>query len=378
MRIRILLLMSSWGLMTLSAFGLSKTIDVKTAGKLSELIKAGDAVTELSITGHINKADFAYIDTALVKVEKLDLRSVTVDACVYRHVEYPANAIPDSAFMNKWELNQNHVAVYKGNATLKTIVLPASIEAIGVSAFNSIRAEKIDFSACKNLKTIERNAFEMAAMKEIDLSGLTALKDIKNNAFKQTAATSIVLDGCSALRSIGEYGFAQSYSISSMSLKGCGALASIANRCFLNLAKNSKPKSLVVDLSETALTELPESSFQSGKMTAVLFPSTLETIKAKAFNLASGLNQLTFKRADTKVESKAFATSVLEKATVKVPEGSEEHYKALGFAHVKTATAIHSIVSGNAANAKIYTIDGRRVKEMGHGLYIINGRKVVK
>ena len=76
MRIRILLLMSSWGLMTLSAFGLSKTIDVKTAGKLSELIKAGDAVTELSITGHINKADFAYIDTALVKVEKLDLVSV--------------------------------------------------------------------------------------------------------------------------------------------------------------------------------------------------------------------------------------------------------------------------------------------------------------
>ena len=357
----------------------NKTINVTTAGSLSSLINESEieSITELTLTGNINKSDFCFIDTTLTKLETLNIKDVTIEAETKHGKTYPANEIPDSAFMQNGYENQNNVWVYTGNKNIKSFILPSSITSIGKSAFDEVKATSIDFSNCTALETIKSHAFDGVQVTSINLSGLTSLKTIGDYAFFQTQATTINLEGCSALESLGERAFAQSYFVTSVNLNGCTSFKTVSDRSFLNLAKESKPTTFVIDLADTKIETIAESSFQSSKATEYVFPSTLKEIEAKAF-LATAIKKLTFNSTTVTLASNSFPSTVMDNATIIVPEGAENTYKDYGFEKATaTTTGINSLIINNKKNGNIYTIDGKKVSNANHGLFIVNGKKVL-
>lgn len=356
----------------------NKTINVTTAGSLSSLINESEieSITELTLTGNINKSDFCFIDTTLTKLETLNIKDVTIEAETKHGKTYPANEIPDSAFMQNGYENKNNVWVYTGNKNIKSFILPSSITSIGKSAFDDVKATSIDFRNCTALETIKSHAFNVAQVTSINLSGLTSLKTIGDYAFFQTQATTINLEGCSALEALGERAFAQNYFVTSVNLNGCTSFKTVSDRSFLNLAKNSAPKSFIIDLSDTQIETIVTSAFQSSKATEYVFPVTLKEIATKAFYLASAIKKLTFNSASVTIAENSFQSTVKTKATVIVPEGAEETYKGYGFEKAATTTGINSHVFDTHKKDKIYTIDGKKVSNANHGLFIVNGKKV--
>lgn len=373
-----ILLLSTLVMGATLAMAENKTINVTTAGSLSSLINESEieSITELTLTGNINKSDFCFIDTTLTKLETLNIKDVTIEAETKHGKTYPANEIPDSAFMQNGYENKNNVWVYTGNKNIKSFILPSSITSIGKSAFDDVKATSIDFRNCTALETIKSHAFNVAQVTSINLSGLTSLKTIGDYAFFQTQATSINLEGCSALESLGERAFAQSYFVTSVNLNGCTSFKTVSDRSFLNLAKNSAPTSFIIDLSDTQIETIVTSAFQSSKATEYVFPVTLKEIATKAFYLASAIKKLTFNSASVTIAENSFQSTVKTKATVIVPEGAEETYKGYGFEKAATTTGINSHVFDTWKKDKIYTIDGKKVSNANHGLFIVNGKKV--
>ena len=374
-----LLLISALFMGVTLAMAENKTINVTTAGSLSSLINESEieTITELTLTGNINKSDFCFIDTTLTKLETLNIKDVTIEAETKHGKTYPANEIPDSAFMQNGYKNQNNVWVYTGNKNIKSFILPSSITSIGNSAFYEVKATSIDFSNCTALETIKSHAFDGVQVTSINLSGLTSLKTIGDYAFFQTQATTINLEGCSALELLGERAFAQSYFVTNVNLNGCTSFKTVSDRSFLNLAKNSAPTSFIIDLSDTQIETIVVSAFQSSKATEYVFPTTLKEIEEKAFYSANAIKKLTFNSASVTIAENSFQSTVKTNATVIVPEGAEKTYKGYGFEKAATTTGINSHVFDIWKKEKIYTIDGKKVSEAKHGLFIVNGKKVL-
>lgn len=374
MRTRNLLLLAALG-STVLATAQNLAVNVETAGTLKDNVKIG-----LTVSGKVDKSDFNYLD-AFAGLKALDLKDVTVEAYTAADGKvYAAAGIPDSAFMTSSYVNQNGVTVFTGNKSIESVVLPASITSLGASAFNGSVATSVDFSNCLQLALIKDHAFELAGMEKIDLTGLTALKTIEAYGFDQTHATEIVLDGCSALESLDERAFCQSYFVTNTSFKGLTSLKSIGNRAFLNLGKTSGDAG-VVDLTEcSALETIDESAFQSAKIKGVKFPASLKTIGAKAFNLAANITEITFEGAvPPTLGATAFTNKVMAGATVYVPSGSEEAYKALGFENVQSATAVATArIQSNDSNSPTYDLQGRSATANTRGIVIQDGVKSVK
>lgn len=357
----------------------TKTLLLLAALCSSVLASAQGLNVELTVGGNIDKTVFSQLDSFSV-ANSLNLKDATILAATVGGVEYPANTIPDSAFLTKGYYNQNNMFIFTSNKELQGVVLPASITAIGKSAFNGTAATAIDFSACTKLETIKDYAFDLASMEQIDLSGLSALKTVGKYAFDQTHATSIVLDGCSSLTSIDERGFCQSYFVTSTSFKGCTALKTIGNRAFLNLGKTSGDCG-EIDLTPcTALETIVESAFQSAKTKSVKFPASLKTIETKAFNLASMIETLTFEgTTPPTLGATAFTAKIMSNAIVYVPAGSEQAYKDAGFENVQAiGTPVTAARMNATAEGTAYDLNGRQVADSVKGVIIQNGQKYVK
>ena len=357
----------------------TKTLLLSAALCSSVLASAQGLNVELAVGGNIDKTVFSQLDSFSV-ANSLNLKDATILAATVGGVEYPANTIPDSAFMTKGYVNANGVFVFTGNKEVTSVVLPASITAIGASAFNGSVANPVDFSACTKLETIKTYAFELSAMDKIDLSGLSALQTIEANALKQTHAASIVLDGCSSLTAIDQYGLAQSYFVTSTSFKGCTALKTIGNRAFLNLGKTSGDCG-EIDLTPcTALETIDESAFQSAKTKSVKFPASLKTIAAKAFNLASLIETITFEgTTPPTLGATAFTAKIMSNAIVYVPAGSEQAYKDAGFENVQAiGTPVTAARMNATAEGTAYDLNGRQAADSAKGVIIQNGQKYVK
>ena len=373
------LLIIAFALMAFTAKAETKTVNVETAGTLSTLIKGNDLnVTDLTLTGNINKADIAFIRQSM-KVETLDLKDANIvaysETVGETTIEYPANEFPANVFQKK----ENDDAIIP----LKKIVFPTSMTSVGSYAFNSSsqsQLETVDFSNCYNLETIKDYAFEFCnKITEIDLSGHANLKSIGEYGFGQTGAKTINLEGCSALESIGERAFYQSYECTALNLKGCTALKTIGNRAFLNLSKNSAKTegyNLVLDFSPcTSLETIQESGCQSAKAVAFIFPASVKELQEKAFYLCTNAQ---YSRYFCKLpELGSSALKSLYKKKCYVLPGNKADYENAGFTDVEefVATGIKSIAS-SIANGKAYSITGQPYN--GTGIRIIGGKKYSK
>ena len=373
------LLIIAFALMAFTAKAETKTVNVETAGTLSTLIKGNDLnVTDLTLTGNINKADIAFIRQSM-KVETLDLKDANIvaysETVGETTIEYPANEFPANVFQKK----ENDDAIIP----LKKIIFPASMTSVGSYAFNSSsdsQLETVDFSHCSNLETIKDYAFEFCdKITEIDLSGHANLKSIEEYGFGQTGAKTINLEGCSALESIGERAFYQSYECTALNLKGCTALKTIGNRAFLNLSKNSAKTegyNLVLDFSPcTSLETIQESGCQSAKAVAFILPASVKELQKNAFNYCTNAQ---YSRYFCKLpELGSSALKSLYKKKCYVLPGNKADYENAGFTDVEefVATGIKSIAS-SIANGKAYSITGQPYN--GTGIRIIGGKKYSK
>ena len=373
------LLIIAFALMAFTAKAETKTVNVETAGTLSTLIKGNDLnVTDLTLTGNINKADIAFIRQSM-KVETLDLKDANIvaysETVGKTTIEYPANEFPANVFQKK----ENDDAIIP----LKKIIFPASMTSVGSYAFNSSsdsQLETVDFSHCSNLETIKDYAFEFCdKITEIDLSGHANLKSIEEYGFGQTGAKTINLEGCSALESIGERAFYQSYECTALNLKGCTALKTIGNRAFLNLSKNSAKTegyNLVLDFSPcTSLETIQESGCQSAKAVAFILPASVKELQKNAFNYCTNAQ---YSRYFCKLpELGSSALKSLYKKKCYVLPGNKADYENAGFTDVEefVATGIKSIAS-SIANGKAYSITGQPYN--GNGIRIIGGKKYSK
>ena len=373
------LLIIAFALMAFTAKAETKTVNVETAGTLSTLIKGNDLnVTDLTLTGNINKADIAFIRQNM-KVETLDLKDANIVAYSEKvgetTIEYPANEFPANVFQKK----ENDDAIIP----LKKIIFPASMTSVGSYAFNSSsqsQLETVDFSNCSNLETIKGYAFEFCnKITGIDLSGHANLKSIEEYGFGQTGAKTINLEGCSALESIGDRAFYQSYECTVLNLKGCTALKTIGNRAFLNLSKNSSKTAgynLVLDFSTcTSLETICESGCQSAKAVAFILPASVKELQKNAFYLCTNAQ---YSRYFCKLpELGSSALKSLYKKKCYVLPGNKADYENAGFEDVEEfdATGIKSIAS-SIANGKAYSITG--LPYNGNGIRIIGGKKYSK
>lgn len=341
------------------------------------LASAQELNVELNVGGNIDKTVFNQLDSFAVNYN-LNLKDAVILASTVKGVDYPADEIPDSAFLTHGYVNPNGVWVWSSNKNVQSVVLPASIKSIGNSAFSGIAATAIDFSACTQLQTIESDAFDLANVEKIDLTGLNALKTISRYAFNQTHATSITLDGCSSLETIEERAFCQSYLVTAVSFKGLTALKFIGNRAFLNLGKNSGDCG-EIDLTPcTALETIDESAFQSAKTTSVKLPASLKAINKAGFNLASNITTITFEGAvPPELGVNAFTAKVMSSAKVYVPAGSEQAYKDAGFENVESITSGVRSVRAELSDAPAYDLNGRQVTDSSKGLLIQEGRKLL-
>ena len=373
------LLIIAFALMAFTAKAETKTVNVETAGTLSTLIKGNDLnVTDLTLTGNINKADIAFIRQSM-KVETLDLKDANIvaysETVGETTIEYPANEFPANVFQKK----ENDDAIIP----LKKIIFPASMTSVGSHAFDNSsqsQLETVDFSNCSNLETIKDYAFEFCyKITEIDLSGHANLKSIEEYGFGQTGAKTINLEGCSALESIGERAFYQSYECTVLNLKGCTALKTIGNRAFLNLSKNSSKTegyNLVLDFSTcTSLETIQECGCQYAKAMAFIFPASLKQLQEKAFNLCTNARYSRYFCKLPELGSSALKSLYNKKCYVL--SGNKADYENAGFTDVEEfdATGIKSIAS-SSANGKAYSITGQPYN--GTGIRIIGGKKYSK
>ena len=185
-----------------------------------------------------------------------------------------------------------------------------------------------------------------------------------------------------------------------------GSESNIGNNTFsqcANLESIVIPEGIKV-ISSSAFTECP-------KLNSATIPSSVEKIEFNAFG-NTGLTEITIPANVTYIASQAFShnqnlTTVIsytraggsdvfdgvDKNTciLYVPEGSVDAYKAApvwkDFKHIlpiKTSTRIYGIESDGEL-FDVYSLSGQKVKSkatsldgLPHGIYIINGKKVMK
>jgi len=181
--------------------------------------------------------------------------------------------------------------LYMPDSSLKLdLVIPNSVTSIGASAFGNSNAT-IDFSQCKQLANIGADAFVGCT-----LSGILDFSQIPVSQFDLAYSDEI-------------------YSSKAFTDAG-GVLSKIIfpngitnDHPLFNLSGMYRLSGLPVetlDLSNTALTAIPESCFFNSSVKDVIFPSTLQYFNAGAFSDCTNLQVVTIPASVISVNTEAF------------------------------------------------------------------------
>lgn len=173
--------------------GISRAINLQTAGTLSSFISEEDApnIGQLKLSGHMDARDFDFIKWKCMKIEVVDMADVVIDK--YKGADgtnegydatYGANEIPMGAFFY-WNTSKKYdypgMPRDEGMASLKKIVLPQGITAIRRNAF--ARAYNLtEINIPEGVKEIDFVSFAICqSLKEITLP--STLKEVGKQAF---------------------------------------------------------------------------------------------------------------------------------------------------------------------------------------------------
>ena len=131
----------------------------------------------------------------------------------------------------------------------------------------------------------------------------------------------------------------------------------------------------------------------SSELTSITVGSGVTRIESKSFSNCSELTDFyCYAENVPSIYSNAFEGSYIEYATLYVPEGSVDAYKAApvwkefkNILPIKSSTGIQTIMMDNGEGFDVYSLSGQKVKSkttsldgLPRGIYIINGKKVIK
>ena len=221
--------------------------------------------------------------------------------------------------------------VFASCTSLKTVILPTSLESIGNNAFAESGLTEINLSGCTSLRSIGDGAFwNCTSLEEINLSDCINLTSIGGSAFESceklttvtlpstvttignsafwycTSLTSITLPA--GLQTIGNSAFRNCTSLEEINLSGCKNLTSIGVGAFYECSSLTE-----IDLSNTKVKTIDREAFWNcTSLTKVMLPKGLVDINGQipyyhgAFENCSGLKDITFYNAPETIGTGAF------------------------------------------------------------------------
>lgn len=266
-----------------------------TAGHLKEAIAAANKdytqVKNLKITGEINFEDFMFMRNEMTKLSALNIQEVKIaytpktNGQYDGHSAYPADEIPDFAFLN---------------SSLTHIILPNHIKAIGTSSFNGCKYLTGSLTIPEGVETLGPGAFNDCTSLDGTLTLPSTLKKIDSSFWGCSSLTgNLVLPnnleviddfafyGCSnfygdlhlpsSLKSIGYNSFAYCGGLTG-SLEIPQNITEIPQECFIGCGFNGN---LTL---KNGMTKIGQDAFSGCHFIGELsLPKTLKVIEKGAF-----------------------------------------------------------------------------------------------
>lgn len=144
------------------------SVHLSTAGTLQSMLLSHQysIVKDLSLTGELNESDFYFIRHQLAALQKLDMAQTQVS---YQSIP---RYLPSDALREK--------------STLKTVLLPVSLDSIGSNAFyNCTNLADVNWDELEKLQSIGSYAFQSCpALETVSLELLPRLRNIGQHAFE--------------------------------------------------------------------------------------------------------------------------------------------------------------------------------------------------
>lgn len=215
-----------------------------SAGSLKNNIQQDfKSVKKLIVAGELNKQDFDFMRDELPNLEYLDLSQVNIKAS---GIDYPENELPAFAF------HTSPGSDGVGKESLKTVILPGSIIAIGTHAF--FKCSSLTEIAIPNqVQTIKGSAFgQCSKIEKLTFENHSSLKVINSMAFRECSALK-TLELPASLESIEMQAFQSCHAltgdlyipasvkmIAMLAFDGCRGLTSLtfAENCQINTIKD--------------------------------------------------------------------------------------------------------------------------------------------
>lgn len=322
---------------------------VESKEDLETLVAGYDTVTvNMALDAEDVKALNAYVSSNALKM--LDLTDAT----------FENNVLPANAFQaSSWISSQT--------SQLTAITLPKSITTIGSGAFKRCgKLSKVVFPEGCKLETIG-----------------DATSSTSNGVFQDCASLKEITFPKS-LKTIG-YDTFRSSGIVTVNFEDGSQLETIKTNAFLNA---SKLESITIPASVTRIETTALSAVGSGNLQTVTFlpGSKIAFIGDQCFGNQKNLKSITMTSdVPARYGNRLFNNiSDLKQITLYVPQQylanyqAAEQWKDLNIVGYEP-TAIGKVTTDNGSkkNDNYYDLQGRRVSKPSHGIYIINGKKVV-
>lgn len=148
-----------------------------------------------------------------------------IEPLIYKNeiMYVPANITPEYAFPHDVNITRINDGAFAGNASLKKITIPSTVESMGVGVFKDcINLETVVFEENNFITEINTNTFYgCKKLTSVNLNNLTGLIKLKDNSFRDTAIANFVIP--STVSEIGNsvflYSEIQSFEIDGVSEK---------------------------------------------------------------------------------------------------------------------------------------------------------------
>ena len=239
---------ASFGARNLTSISLSNNItEIKESAFIS------DSLTTLTIPNSVTSiANYAFMRNSLTSVNLGNgVTSIGNDAFLYNQIS-------------------------------GTLTIPASVETIGIAAFNTNQIQSITFASGSNLTSIGQNAFRFNSLTGT-LKLPSNLETIGNGAFSASTTsqtnnnniTGLDLSEASSLTSIGSDVFSKNH-LGQLDFSGATSLTTINDDAFWNCGVTG------VNFGTTVTTIL-DGAFGSNSITSLVFPSSITTIGYQSF-----------------------------------------------------------------------------------------------
>ena len=246
---------------TIGQAQVSKTINVSSAGTLYNYFTSSElyTVTNLTVTGSINAADFVIMRDSMKVLASVDLSGTSIEAFTGKGTNgtgtYNANEIPVNAFYNS--------ETYVSKVSLVSVILPNFVTSIGADSFHGCKSLTSiilppqttligdnAFLACKGLTTltIPQGVTSIGVNSFYSCSGLTGTLNIPNS-----------------VTSIGKEAFAFCTSLSTITIPF--SVSTISDQAFLSCSGN-----IVVDSDNVYYSSLDGVLFDKTQTKLISFP----------------------------------------------------------------------------------------------------------